>query len=86
MGNEANPKKLTTGGTTTIGSCAVMGIGINKTLVGTIVVYESGTEIATFAATTPVGQYHTAPNGARYANLSVVLSTTDNATIFVKAI
>lgn len=86
MGNEANPKKLTTSGTTTIGSCAVMGININKTLTGTITVYESGVEVAQFAAATPVGSYHTAPNGVRYSSLSVVLSTTDNATIFVKAI
>lgn len=84
MGNDSNPTKLTGTGTTTIGSCFLMGICINKTLTGTLTVNESGTAVGAFAISTTPGSYHTLPNGGRYANLTLVLSAGDDVTVYTK--
>lgn len=86
MGNDSNPKKLTASGTTTVGSCLMYGVSINKTLTGTLTVNESGSAIAQFAIGTTPGTYMLVPEGCRYANLTVVLSAADDATIFTRAI
>lgn len=86
MGNDSNPKKLTASATTTIGSVYLYAISINKALVGTLTVNEGlGTNIAIFPAAVAAGTYHVVPNGARYANLICVLSTSDDVTIFTRA-
>lgn len=87
MGNDSNPKKIAYNGATaqTIGSVFMYAIAINKTLAGTLVVTEGTTAVANFAATTPPNTYHVVPNGARYGNLSITLSTgVDDVTIFTK--
>lgn len=84
MGNDSNPKKLTATGTTTFGSCFAYGFSINKTLVGTLTINESGTAVAQFAVGTTPGMYHTTSNGARYAVLTAVLSGADDVTAFTK--
>ena len=86
MGNDSNPKKLTATGTTTLNQCMLYGIAINKTLVGTLTVNESGTAVAQFAIGTVPGTYHLAPSGVRYAILTMVLSGADDVTVFTKAI
>jgi len=86
MGNESNPKKLTGTATTTVGSCAVYGININKTLTGTLTVNESGTAVGQFAIGTLPNTYFSVPNGVRFANLTLVLSAGDDVTLFSKAI
>lgn len=84
MGNDSNPKKLTGTGTTTIGSCFLFGVSINKTLTGTLDIKESGTSVAQFAIGTAPGTYHLAPSGVRYTNLTLVLSAGDDCTAFTK--
>jgi hypothetical protein len=86
MGNESNPKKLTASDTTTIGSCLLYGISINKTLTGTLTVNESGTAIGAFAIGTLPGTHHKVANGARYTNLTLVLSAGDDVTIFTRVV
>lgn len=86
MGNDSYPLKLTVSATTTLGSVMVYAIGVNKTLSGTVTVDNDTARIASFVATTPVGTYHVVPNGTRYSNLKVGLSTTDDVTIFTRAI
>lgn len=83
MGNDSYPKKLTGTATTTLGSCRLMGISINKTLTGTLTVNESGTAVGQFAISTATGDYHNVPGGVRYANLTLVLSAGDDVTVFL---
>lgn len=85
MGNDSNPKKAAGTATTTLGSCFMYGIGINKTLTGTVTVNESGTAVGQFAIGTVPGTYHAIPNGVRYAVLTIVLSAGDDVTLFTKA-
>ena len=85
MGNDANPKKLTESGTTTIGQARVYAICINKTLTGTLTVNETGTAVAQFAIGTTPGTYHLTPNGAIYSVLTYVLSAADDVTIFTRS-
>lgn len=84
MGNDSNPTKLTGTGTTTINSCFLYGIAINKALAGTLVVNENGVAMANFAIGTVPGMYHVVPNGATYFKLTCVLSAADDVTIFTK--
>ena len=84
MGNDSNPLKLTGTGTTTIGSSFLYCININKTLTGTLTINESGTAIGQFAIGTATGSYHVLPSGARYANLTFVLSAGDDVTVYTK--
>lgn len=84
MGNDSFPVKLAGTATTTFGSVFLMGICVNKTLVGTLTVNESGTAVGAFAATTPPGSYHILPNGGRYSILTIVLSGADDVTVYVK--
>lgn len=86
MGNESNPKKLTGTGTTTVGSCSVYGINVNKTLTGTLTVNESGSAVGQFAIGTAPATYFVIADGIRFANLSLVLSAGDDVTLFSKAI
>ncbi len=86
MGNESNPKKLTASGTTTIGSCAMYGININKTLTGTLTVNESGTAVGQFAVGTAPATYFVIAEGIRFAVLTLVLSAADDVTVFTKTI
>lgn len=86
MGNDSNPKKLTPSATTTLGSVMCYGIGINKTLAGTITVNESNTNIAILAIGTVAGTYHAIPNGVRYSSLAIALSAADDASVFTRAI
>lgn len=86
MGNDSNPKKLTGTGTTTLGSCLVYAISVNKTLTGTLTVNESASAVAQFAIGTTPGTYHVTPNGARYAILTLVLSAGDDVTVFSRAV
>lgn len=86
MGNESNPKKLTASATTTIGSVALYGINVNKTLAGTMTVNDGNTNIAIFATTAAPNTYFAIPNGIRFANLAIALSGADDVTIFTKAI
>ena len=82
MGNETNPKQLTGSATTTIGSVRMMGIGVNKTLTGTMTVKEGANTVAVFAIGTTPGTYHAIPSGVRYSSLSIVLSAGDDVTAF----
>lgn len=77
MGNESNPKRIAYNGGTAqnFGSVRMHGIAINKTLVGTLIIAEGTTAVANFAATTPPNTYHVVPNGVRYGNLNITLST-----------
>lgn len=84
MGNDSQPLKLTGSGTTTIGSSFLYCINVNKTLTGTLTVNESGTAVGQFAIATATGSYHIVPNGARYGNLTIVLSAGDDVTVFFK--
>jgi hypothetical protein len=84
MGNDSYPILCTASGTTTVGSCLLYGVAINKTTVGTVTVQEGATSVGAFAASTAVGSYFVLPNGTRFGNLEVVLSGADNVTIFVK--
>ena len=84
MGNEANIKKLTATGTTTLGSVFLFNICINKTLTGTLTVNESGTAVGQFAIGTTPGNYHQNTNGTRYANLTLVLSAGDDVSALSK--
>lgn len=84
MGNDSNPTKLTGSGTTTINSCFLYAICINKALAGTLVVNENGVAMANFAIGTAPGMYHAVPNGAAYYKLTCVLSANDDVTIFTK--
>lgn len=86
MGNESNSKKLTASGTTTLGSVILYGLGVNKTLAGTVTVYNDTTNVATFATTAIPNTYHNIPNGVRYGNLVIVLSGADDVTAFTRAI
>ena len=86
MGNDANPKKLTGSGTTTLGQAFVYGISINKTLTGTLTINESGTAVGAFAIGTTPGMYMTHPGGVRYSILTAVLSAGDDVTIFTKGL
>lgn len=86
MGNDSYPLKLTASATTTLGSVMVYAISINKALTGTLTIDNDTTRIAGFVATTPVGTYHVAPNGARYSNFKAGLSTTDDVTVFTRAV
>lgn len=84
MGNDSYPKKLAGTATTTLNSCFLYAISINKTLTGTLTVNESGTAVAQFAIGTVAGTYHIVPNGVRYAVLTLVLSAGDDCTAFIK--
>ncbi len=84
MGNESSVKKLTTSGITTLGSCFLYNICINKTLVGTIVIKEGTTTVGTIAAGTLAGNYHQNTNGTRYTNLTITLSTTDDVSVLTR--
>lgn len=84
MGNDSNPTLLTGTATTTLKSCLLYGISINKTLTGTLTVNDSGTAIGAFAISTPPGMYWVLPHGARFAALTMVLSAGDNVTVFTK--
>ncbi len=84
MGNDANPKKLTGTATTTIGSCLMYGISVNKTLTGTLTINESGTAVGQLAIGTPAGMYHIASHGVRYSVLTLVLSAGDDVTAFTR--
>lgn len=84
MGNDSNPVKLTASGTTTLNSVFLYVININKTLVGTLTVNESGTAVGQFAIGTVPGSYHVLPSGGRYAILTMVLSGADDVTVYVK--
>lgn len=85
MGNDSYPVLLTQSATTTLKSCLMFGIAINKTLAGTLVINDNGNAVANFAIGTLPGTYHIAAHGVRYAALTAVLSTTDNVTVFIKA-
>lgn len=85
MGNDSYPVKLTGSATTTLKSCFVYAICINKTLAGTLTVNESGTAVASFAIGTLPGTYHILPSGGRYAIPTFVLSAGDDVTVYIKA-
>jgi hypothetical protein len=84
MGNDTYPVKLSGTATTTLKSCLLMGINVNKTLTGTLTVNESGTAVGQFAIGTTPATYHTIPNGVRYAALTLVLSAGDDVTVFIR--
>lgn len=84
MGNDSQPKQLTASATTTLGAVYVYGICVNKTLTGTLTIDNDTTRIASFAATTPVGTYHIAPNGVRYYNFKAGLSAADDVTVLTR--
>lgn len=86
MENESNPKKLTASGTTTIGSCTMYGLNINKTLTGTLTINEGGTAVAQFAIGTTPATHFVVNNGIRFSNLTFVLSAADDVTVFTRAI
>lgn len=83
MGNDVYPVKLSGTATTTLKSCLLKGICINKTLTGTLTVNESGTAIGQFAIGTVPSDYHNIPGGVRYAALTLVLSAGDDVTVFI---
>lgn len=84
MGNDSNPKRLTASATTTLGAVYLYGIAVNKTLTGTMTVDESDRLMALFAIGTTPGTYHLAPNGTRYANLTIALSAADDVTVLTR--
>lgn len=86
MGNDSYPKKLTGSATTTLLSCRLMGITINKTLVGTLTINENGTAVGQFAIGTTPGDYHNVPGGVRYAACTLVLSGADDVTAFLTVV
>jgi len=86
MGNESNVKKIVYNGATatSLGSVLVHGIGINRTLLGNIIVAEGSTAVANFATGTLPNTLHQVANGARYANFTITLATADDVTVFSK--
>ncbi len=84
MGNDSYPVPLTQSGTTTLKSCFLYAIAVNKTLTGTLIVKEQGVAMGTLAINTPIGTYHIVPNGVRYSALTLVLSANDDVTVFIK--
>lgn len=85
MGNDSYPVKLTASATTTLASCFLYAICINKALVGTLTVQENATAVGQFAIGTAPGTYHILPNGGRYAIPKFVLSGADDVTVYIKA-
>ena len=86
MGNDSNPKKLTGSGTTTLGSCMVYGINVNKTLTGTLTINEGGSPVGQFAVGTTPATYYVIALGVRFSALTCVLSAGDDVTIFTRTI
>lgn len=84
MGNDSNPVQATQSGNTTIGSAFLMCISVNKVLAGTVVIKDGSTTVGTLAIGTVAADYHNLPNGGRYGNLVVTLSTSDDVTIYWK--
>jgi hypothetical protein len=84
MGNEAYPVQCSATATTTLKSCFLYGICINKVLTGTVTIKDSAATVGTIAASTAAGMYHAIPNGVRYAALTIVLSGADDVTAFIK--
>lgn len=84
MGNESNVLKLAAATATTLGSKLMFGIGINKTLVGNMIIAEGSTAVANFATGTTPNTFHVVPNGVRYNNLVITLATADDVTAFTK--
>ncbi len=84
MGNDSYPVKLSGTATTTLNSCLLMGININKTLAGTLTINDSAVAKGQFAIGTLPGMYHALPNGTRYAALTLVLSAGDDVTAFIR--
>lgn len=85
MGNDSYPVKLSGSTTTTLKSCFLYAICINKTLAGTLTVNENGSAVGQFAIGTVPGMYHSLPNGARYAAPTFALSAGDDVTVYIKA-
>lgn len=84
MGNDSNPIQITASGTTTIGSCFLYLININKVLTGTVTIKDGSAVLGTIAAATAAGAHHILPSGGRYSNLVVVLSAADDVTAYTK--
>lgn len=85
MGNDSYPVKLAGTATTTLASCFLMSVSINKTLTGTLTINENGTAVGQFAIGTVPGDYHNLPNGGRYFKPTFVLSAGDDVTVYIKA-
>lgn len=86
MGNDSYPVLLTGTASTTLGSVMLYDVCVNKVLTGTMILKETATALANFDIGTPRGNYHTVPNGARYANLVVTLSAGDDVTVYVRKV
>ena len=86
MGNDANPKQLSGSATTTLGSCYLYNLSINKVLAGTMTIKEGTSTVGTFAIGTGPGNFFTHTGGVRFANLSIVLSAGDDVTSLTRAV
>lgn len=84
MGNDSYPVQCAGTATTTLKSCLLYGISINKALTGTVAIKESGTAVGTIAASTAAGSFFIVPNGTRFAALTIVLSAADDVTAFIR--
>lgn len=86
-----NYTQLTASATTVIGPASatvnprrinILGFSINKILVGTLTVKTGSTQIAQFAATTPVGMQWYPEGGTEIADPQFTLSGADDVTVF----
>ncbi len=83
------PKHATSGTTTIKGPVSLGGISINKALTGTVTVSDASGTLAVYTngTTAPLGYVNFGGpdgGGAIVGNLSVVLSATEDITIFVR--
>ncbi len=86
MGNDSYSVKLTASATTTLGAVFLYSINLNKVLGGTVTVNEGVANKGIIAASTLAGPHHVVPNGVRYTNLAIALSSTDDVTVFIRQI
>jgi hypothetical protein len=86
MGRDVYAVQCTGSATTTLKSCLLMGVTVNKVLTGTVAIKEQGTAVGTIAASTAAGDYHNVPGGTRYGALTIVLSAADDVTAFIAVV
>lgn len=78
---------ISTNTTTVIGGSSLRrvnltGIGINKTLAGTVTVKSGATTIGILAIGTLAGNYWLTDDGVEVADLQIVTSASDDVTVF----
>jgi len=83
----SNYTYISTATTTVVGGSSLrrvnlVGISINKALVGIVTVKSGATTIGIFAAATPVGMQWYTDGGVEIADLQIVTASADDVTVF----